>query len=411
MLYSSGLFRTTLPQQNSADGLIWLESAGYAKVISSGCIALLPPAILVLEKISMALKKFCREQDFWEIFLPSLQEMDLWKKSGRAEHFTGLFCETTLKDGKKYVINPTQEEAIVNLFCKSSFRNKDLPLRFFQIGERVRNEFQPNHGLVRSRSFVMGDMYILARDETSLKEEVQRIENVMCSFLNWLDLPFKKSPYFSAPSEAPINSYWVPSTTKQCFAYVCAACGNSYRFGKKILNACPNCDGKMESVPAVEIGDIVHHGTIITEKMGAIPIGSEKPIHTAVGGIGLSRLMQILAEYYHDEHGLVWPIKIAPLEIHIIAIQERAEEAKELAKNLEQLECQILLDLRNQSVGRSLVDADLLGIPLRVVLANKTTAGQFDIKIRKTGKMFIGGITELLEIKKLLYEEETQFGK
>ncbi len=411
MLYSSGLFRTMLPQQSSADGLVWLESAGYTKLISSGCIALLPPAVLILEKISEVFRKFCQEQGFWEIFLPSLQEMDLWEKSGRAKRFTGMFCETTLRDGKKYVINPTQEEAMVNLFCKSGFRDKDLPLRFFQIGERVRNELQPSHGLVRSRSFVMGDMYILAQDASSLEEEMQRIENVMRSFLIWLGLPFKQSSYFFAPSEVPVDSFWVPSATKQCEVYACSACDNSYRFGKVMPKVCPNCSGKMEAVSAVEIGDVVRHGTIISEKMEAVPIGSTKPVYTAVGGVGLSRLIQILAENYHDNHGLAWPIKIAPFEIHLIAAQERAEEAKELTKNLEQSGCKILLDLRNQSIGRSLIDADLLGMPLRVVLARKTPAGQFDVKVRKTGEVFIGNIEELLKRKKLLYEEESQIGK
>lgn len=411
MLYSSGLFRTTLPQRKDADGLIWLEAAGYAKMISSGCIALLPPAVLVLEKITGAFRKFCREQGFWEIFLPSLQEMSLWEASGRSERFAGLFCETTLNDGKKYVINPTQEESIVNLFCQSDFREKDLPLRFFQIGERIRNELQPSHGFIRSRSFVMGDMYILARDERELNKEARRIEEIMRLFFGWLGLPFKKSPYYFASSGAAADSFWVPSATKQCFVSVCASCGNSYRFGNKTMDSCPTCGHPMENVPAVELGDVVRHGTIITEKMGAIPIGGEKPIYAAVGGIGLSRLMQILAEYYHDEHGLVWPIEIAPFEIHLIANQERVEEAKKLAESLEMSGCQVLLDLRDQSIGRSLVDADLLGIPLRVVLANKTTVGKFDIKVRKTGAASIGDITELLEIRKLLCGSKIQFGK
>ncbi len=410
MLYSSGLFRTKLPQRNDADGLIWLESAGYAKTISSGCIALLPPAALVLEKISGAFRIFCREQGFWEIFLPSLQEMFLWEKSGRAERFAGLFCETTLKDGKRYVINPTQEESMVNLFCQSDFKDKDMPLRYFQIGERIRNELQPSHGFVRSRSFVMGDMYILARNEIELSKEMHRMDEVMRLFLGWLGLPFKKASYYFAPLESRADSFWVPSATKQCFVHTCTSCINSYRFGNKIVDVCPNCGHLMESVPAVELGDIVCHGTIITGKMNALSIGGNMPIQTAVGGIGLSRLMQILAEYYHDEHGLVWPIEIAPFDIHLIANQERAEEAKKLAKNLEMLGCTVLLDLRDQSIGRSLIDADLLGIPVRVVLANKTIAGKLDIKVRKTGVTLIGGISELLEIKNLLYGSKSQIG-
>lgn len=177
------------------------------------------------------------------------------------------------------------------------------------------------------------------------------------------------------------------------------------------MDVCPNCGHFMESEPAVELGDIVCHGIIITGKMNALSIGGNKPIQTAVGGIGLSRLMQILAEYYHDEHGLVWPIEIAPFDIHLIANQERAEEAKKLAKNLEMLGCTVLLDLRDQSIGRSLIDADLLGIPVRVVLANKTIAGKLDIKVRKTGVTLIGGISELLETRNLLYGSKSQIGK
>ncbi len=120
--------------------------------------------------------------------------------------------------------------------------------------------------------------------------------------------------------------------------------------------------------------------------MKARPLGSDASVHVAMMGLGVSRLLQLIAENHHDDRGLVFPYHIAPYLVHMIAGEARASEARQLYHNLKRGGYSVLLDLRKQSLGRRLVDADLLGAPFRVVLGNKTNAGLYEVRNRLTGE-------------------------
>lgn len=385
MIYGNGLFPTQRIGRKS-DGFSLLETTGYTKVVSPGCIALLPLGVLVIQNIAAAVRRSCQRHGFWEVALPLLQKYELWQESGRAEKYPGLLCETTVGDDKRYVINPTQEEAILDLFRSSAFLASDLPLRFFQIGERIRNEIRPAYGLIRSRCFTLADIYALALDEGQSEEEAQRIEMIMNDVLTWTKLPVRKGVHYPSMSGVSIYSYWTPSATKQCIVLVCRACGSSYR-ARDLLTSCPSCSAtKFESVEAAEIGDVMRSGEALAGVMSARGINSKKPVHMAMAGIGLSRLLQLLAEYYRDDNGLAWPIRMAPFRFHIIAVPTRSSEARDLYTSLQSAGYDTLLDLRPHSFGRLLIDADLLGFPVRLVFGNKTASGNFEVKYRRTGE-------------------------
>lgn len=385
MEFSNGLFPTQRPRIVSGDGFVWLEAAGYVKTVSPGCIALLPLGVIMLQRIASMVRFACQKHGFWEVALPLLQKHELWQESGRAEQYPDLLCETIVGD-TRYVINPTQEEAILDLFRSAGFLESDLPLRFFHIGERTRNEIRPVHGLIRSRCFTLTDIYALTRTEAECEKEAQKIEAVMNDVLKWAGLPIQKGVYYPSAISAQTYSYWIPSATKQCTVPVCCNCGASYRVRER-LTTCPSCSStEFELIEAVEIGDVMRSGSTLSRVMKAKTTNGEHSVSVVMAGIGVSRLLQLLAEHYHDKNGLTWPMRIAPFQVHVITTSSRNDEANNLYANLRSNGYEVLLDRRPQSFGRLLVDADLIGIPVRIVFGSKTPIGKFEVKCRRTGE-------------------------
>lgn len=384
MIYEHSFFPTR-KVNGEHDGFALLEASGFVKMISSGCIALLPFGTALLHKVSEAIRNIAADHGFSEVVLPLLQKYDLWEESGRAAKYPGLLCETTIGD-KRFVINPTQEEAVLDLFRQSGFLAKDLPIRVFHLGERVRNEIRPAYGLIRSRSFMLVDLYALTHSAEDSELAARDLESVMDGVIKWTGLPARRGMYFPSTMGVPTYSYWIPSVTKQCIVPVCRNCGASFRVREE-LKTCPLCNHtEFDLVDGAEIGDVMRSGNNLSSVMQATPVNSDVLVYVAMMGLGVSRLLQLIAEKHHDDKGLVFPYHIAPYLVHMIAGEARANEARQLYHTLNRAGYSVLLDLRKQSLGRRLVDADLLGAPFRVVLGNKTNAGLYEVRNRLTGE-------------------------
>jgi prolyl-tRNA synthetase len=369
------------------DGFALLEAAGFVKTVSPGCIALLPFGVALMHKVAGVIRNICANHHFSEVALPLLQKYDLWEESGRSAKYQGLLCETTIGD-KKFVINPTQEEAVLDVFRQSGFKVRDLPVRVFQLGERVRNEMRPAYGLIRSRSFTLVDLYALTRNIEESEIAAQELERIMNEIVAWANLPARRGTYFPSIMGVPTYSYWIPSDTKQCIVPVCRNCGASFRV-REDLKFCPSCNcANFDLVEGVEIGDVMRSGSNLSSVMNVAPVNSDVPVYVSMMGLGVSRLLQLIAEYHHDDNGLVFPCHIAPFAVHIVTDETRSTEARMLHSVLEGSGYKVILDLRKQSIGRQLIDADLIGVPFRAAFGNKTTSGQFEVRNRRTGESF-----------------------
>ena len=390
----------------TSDGFSLLEKAGYVKTVSAGCIALLPFAVLTMRNIAEAVRRIALEHSFSEVALPLLQRRELWDESERATKYQELLCEASMGDDKRYVINPTQEEAMLDIFRLSASQADELPFCLFQISERIRKEIRPAHGLIRSRCFTLADFYAICRDEAESEVMSTVLEKILVSVAEWADLPIRKAIYWPPTSGMTRTSYWIPSSTKQCIVTSCPACGSSYRMGR--FTECPSCKGaELEQVYAVEVGDITRSGDSVSKPMNVSVPHAQTPVSLTMAGIGISRLLQLIAEYHHDQHGLVWLIRMAPYAIELIASSEREGEARALHAVLIRKGYSVLLDVRSLSLGRRLIDADLIGVPTRVVLGKHTPIGSFDVKQRRTGEESIVNIEQLLS----LLDELTKKGR
>lgn len=143
---------------------------------------------------------------------------------------------------------------------------------------------------------------------------------------------------------------------------------------------CSKCkEGKLETFHAIEMGHIFKLGTRYTECMNAAftdKDGKRKPIIMGCYGIGITRLIAAAIEAYHDEKGIVWPKGIAPYQVHLVALGKVQKEAEELCHNLEKAGIEVLYDDRDEAAGAKFADADLIGIPLRLVISERTLKNQ-----------------------------------
>ena len=144
-------------------------------------------------------------------------------------------------------------------------------------------------------------------------------------------------------------------------------------------DACPVCGGKLVVQPAIEVGHIFKLETFHSEALGATFLdedGTEKPVVMGSYGIGPARTLAAVVEQHHDENGIVWPASIAPYDVHVLSLDAGSEEilgrAQELAASLEEAGLDVLLDDRDERPGEKFADADLIGIPARVIVGRKT---------------------------------------
>jgi prolyl-tRNA synthetase len=167
---------------------------------------------------------------------------------------------------------------------------------------------------------------------------------------------------------------------------------------------CPRCGGAIHFSRGIEVGHIFQLGTRYSEKLGAYYLdenGQRKPMIMGCYGIGVSRLIPAVIEQSHDEYGIIWPQSIAPFQVHLIPVNLQDEAQRRLTEELYQWlrdqAIEVLLDDRPERVGVKLNDADLIGIPWRILVGKKAVEGRVELKNRKTGEVQEWELTSLKE--------------
>ena len=154
---------------------------------------------------------------------------------------------------------------------------------------------------------------------------------------------------------------------------------------------CPECETPLNSTRGIEVGNIFKLGTKYSDSMGAKVLdenGKMQPLVMGCYGIGVGRLLACIIEAHHDDHGIIWPISVAPFEVHIVVLTGRKpagelEAAEKLYGQLKAAGLDVLLDDRDERAGVKFNDADLIGIPIRLTVGSRGLAnGQVEMKLR-----------------------------
>jgi len=163
---------------------------------------------------------------------------------------------------------------------------------------------------------------------------------------------------------------------------------------------CPDCGAAMHSSKGVEVGNIFKLGTRYSESMGCTFLdkdGQAKPVIMGSYGIGVGRLLACVAEEYHDEQGLLWPITVAPYHVHIVTLRGGEETAERLYADLQSADIEVLYDDRDERAGVKFNDADLIGIPIRLTVSKRSLeAGGVELKLRRSPERAVISQDEIL---------------
>jgi len=388
-----------------------LLRAGLVNMLTAGVYSYLPLGLRVLRKIEGIIREEMNAVDANELFLPCLQPIELWKKTGRDEVLKDVMIRFDDKKGRELCLGPTHEEIITELVKNYVQSYRALPVTLYQIQTKFRDEMRPRFGIVRACEFIMKDAYSFDRDQKGLEKNYQLMYGAYNRIFKRCGLDVVVAEADSGAMGGSVShEFHFPAPIGEDEVVRCNKCSFSGALTDKTKEGttCPDCKkGKLKKHTAIELGHIFQLGTKYSEVQGCTFLdedGKRKPIIMGCYGIGVSRLISAIIEGYNDKAGIVWPKEVAPFDIEIlpIAVDEKQTMAlaAKYAVELEKQGFEVLVDDRDETAGRKFNDADLIGIPYRVILGKRTLKeGKVEIKERSSGKVILAKKENL--IKKL----------
>ncbi|MEW6407206.1 MAG: aminoacyl--tRNA ligase-related protein [Patescibacteria group bacterium] len=403
MLQSKLFTRTKkqLPKEAEFISHKLLLKGDFIDQLTSGVFSFLTLGFLVLKRIENIIRQEIKALGAQEILLPALQPKSLWEETGRWKTIDPPLFKFCDRHQKELALGSTHEEVIFDLVRRRVFSYRDLPFALFQIQDKFRNEMRSSGGLLRTREFVMKDLYSFHKDENDLNKYYNRVFEAYKKI-------YKRCGIEALPVEASggtiggkiTHEFMVIASCGEDRILVCEKCHASrdhnifaanLEIGKK-YKECPKCGGKLLVKNGIEVGHIFQLGTEYSKKMKAEFIdqnGKKKLIWAGCYGIGLGRLMATVVEVNHDDLGIIWPRDAAPFDLHLVSLQPQNKKVKFAAENLYQTlsshqkvnfrwgdlqkeNIDVLYDDRDLSPGEKLKDTDLIGVPKRIVVSERT---------------------------------------
>ena len=398
------------PKDEEAINAQLLIRAGFVDKLMAGVYTFLPLGFKVLKKIENIIREEMNNAGGQEILMPSLQPKSNWSQTGRIETYDSLFKFLSFYSKTDYILGPTHEEIISTLLGKFIFSYKDLPKYIFQIQNKFRDEKRAKPGLLRGREFFMKDLYSFHQNETDLDEYYEKIKKSYWQIFKKVGL--EKLTYLTFASGGTFSKYSHEFQTLapagEDIIYICDKC--KIAVNKEIIaeqNSCPQCGNKnLREDKAIETGNIfklkMKYSTPFNLKYKDKK-GNEKDVIMGCYGIGLNRLMGTIVEIFHDEKGIIWPKNVAPFKIHLLNLSQKSEQKSQSDKiynNLQKSGVEVLYDDRKEvTIGEKFNDADLIGIPYRLVISEKN-GDKIEIKKRDSKKIKLVEEKELIGVVK-----------
>ena len=388
--------RKEAPQDEVSKNAQLLIRGGFIDKLQSGVYTYLPLGFLVLKNIENIIREEMNKAGGQELLMPSLQPKENWEKTGRWDSMDDLY---KVKDssGRENALGPTHEEIIVPLAKQFISSYRDLPLYLYQIQNKFRMELRAKSGILRGREFLMKDLYSFHTDEKDLARYYEIMKKAYANIFKRAGIGERTYLTFASGGSFSKYSHEFQTVTPagEDIIHICEKC--SVAVNKEIAHeqkSCPSCGSeKLKEEKSVEVGNIFELKTKYSEPFGLTYKDSEgKDITVIMGcyGIGLGRLMGTIVEVLSDERGIVWPEEVAPFKVHLIELSGGSEKTKEAAKalyeDLQKKGVSVLYDERNgASAGEKFADADLIGIPYRAVVSEKSLAGG-GVELKKRGE-------------------------
>jgi prolyl-tRNA synthetase len=391
--------RKDAPKDEVSKNAQLLIRAGFIHKEMAGVYSYLPLGLRVMNKIVQVIRDEMNALGGQELFLTSLQDKKIWETSGRWDDaVVDIWFKTKLKNDSELGLGFTHEEPLTSLMKEYVRSFRDLPVFTYQFQTKFRNEARAKSGIMRGREFLMKDLYSFARDEKEHNEFYEKAKQGYVNIFEKLGLGDKTYVTFASGGSFSKYSHEFQTITEAGEDSIFVDEKKKIAVNKEVLNeeVLKDLGLKKDDLvekKAVEVGNIFSLGTKFSDAFELSYVdekGEKKPVIMGSYGIGPGRVMGTVAEVLSDDKGLVWPVSIAPFAIHLISIEDKAgkvrAEADKLYERLTKKGVEVLYDDRDARAGEKFADSDLIGIPTRIVISEKTLeSNSVEVKDRMTG--------------------------
>ena len=391
-----------------------LIRAGFVHKEMAGVYTFLPLGLRVIEKIKDIIREELNNIGAFELKMTTLQQKDIWEKTDRwDEKKVDDWFRTNLKNGAELGLAFTHEEPLTNIMKNYILSYKDLPVYAYQFQTKFRNELRAKSGIMRGREFIMKDLYDFSLNKEEHDKFYEKMKSVYMKIFNRVGIGDKT--YLTMSSGGSFSKYSFEFQT-------ISNAGEDVILYDKDKKIAINKDDYSEEIfidfnlkkeelkfreaKSIEVGDIYTLGEKYSKALGLTykdKKGRERVVYMGSYGIGIPRLMGTVVEIFNDEKGIIWPESVAPFKAHLLSLNQN-EKAEELYKKLEQAGIEVLYDDRDARPGEKFADADLIGIPYRIIISAKTLKeNSVELKKRDSDEVEMVKIDELinkLKVKK-----------
>lgn len=396
MRFSKTFVKTlrSAPKDETARGAQFLSRAGYVHKELAGIYDYLPLGLRVLDKIKAIVRDELNQIGCEEVLMSSLQNPELWQKTDRWDiKKMDIWFRTELATGGELGLAPTHEEPFTEMMKTYIKSYKDLPIYAYQIQTKFRNELRAKSGIMRTREFIMKDLYSFSADIESHDNFYHQVETAYKKIYERLGLGDSTFQTFASGGVFSKYSHEFQTIVEVGEDTIYYNKDKSVVLNEEVLSDEVLAEfgvqrDELESAKAAEVGNIFTLRTKYSAPLGLEYMdqaGKNHPVIMGCYGIGISRVMGVIAEKFADDKGLVWPENVAPYKYQLIAIGEKGTKVAE--KFYAKYADETLYDDRNLRPGEKFADAELMGMPYRVVISDKTLEnGKIEITKRASGE-------------------------
>lgn len=352
-----------------------LVQAGFVRQLMAGVYIYTPLGLKVLQKIQNIVREEMDTVGGQEILMPALHPKVNHQTTGSWDKIDVLFKLKSRTD-KEYALGHSHEEIVTPLAKELINSYKDLPLALYQIQWKYRDELRSKSGILRGREFLMKDMYSFHETQEDFERFYGEVKQAYLRVFKRLGLTAKVTEASGGSFTEKISyEFMVLTDAGEDDIFYCDSC--DYCINQEIAKVkegdkCPKCGAPLKLARASEVGNVFDLGQKFAKDFELTftnQAGEKK--HPIMGcyGIGISRSMGVIVEKYNDDKGIIWPASIAPFAVEIIALNGAEERAAEVYQTLQTAGLSVLLDDRSESAGSKFAAADLLGVPVRLVVS------------------------------------------
>ena len=407
MKYSTLFGKTTRngPKDEVTANADLLTRAGFVEKLMAGAYTYLPLGLKVLQNISDIVREEMDAIGGQELLMPMMHPKSNWMQTGGWDSIDVLF-KLESRTGREYALGQSEEEVVTPLVMSRVNTYRDLPQHVYQVGWKFRDELRSKSGVMRGREFLMKDMYSFHEDQADFDRFYAIAKEAYLRIYQRLGLDARVTEASGGSFSQKISYEFMVLTDAGeddiLYCDSCNYCINAEISELKENAPCPKCGtGKLLQGRASEVGNVFDLGQKYGKDFDLGFIGrDEKKRFPVMGcyGIGITRLMGVIVEKFHDDKGIIWPEAIAPARVHLASLggdSSVLDQAESLYRNLNQRGIRVLWDDRDVSAGIKFKDADLIGLPWRVVISARTLGeGKVEVK-QRTGEQELISIEEL----------------